>query len=372
MLGLQGEPGTAKTFLADPLWRCPTCRGRLREYGPSLDCTKCDRHYDLVDGIPDFRLSMPSWLDVTADTATAKELADSQMPLDELVRAVFARQTASDEQRVERRTREMLDGPKRLQEDLEGWLKPVIGDGPFLDLGCGGGMLLAAAADLNRSVPVIGIDASMTWLVVAKRMVAERGGRAILAAAMAESLPLASESIPAVVSLDVIEHVDTPDPYLAEIDRILQVGGRAALSTPNRFSLTAEPHVFVWGVGWLPRRFQRAFVRWRSGKAYDYTALMSSFGLRQKVRRNTRLHFRIHVPKVASSNVAHFGSFKTVAARVYNTLADSPLLRPLFLCIAPFFRLTGSKISASLVAFFSFLVAPEIELVEVLEFAACL
>jgi 2-polyprenyl-3-methyl-5-hydroxy-6-metoxy-1,4-benzoquinol methylase len=366
----ESESGTIRGFLDRAWWRCPACRGGLQEFAHSLHCTTCDRHYHLVDGIPDFRLSIPSWLDVAADTATARKLADAQLPLDELVREVFARQTASDPQRVERRTREILDSPKRLQEDLDGWLKSVIADGPFLDLGCGGGMLLAAAAEKNPSVPVIGIDVSMTWLVVAKRMVTERGGRAVLAAAMAEALPLASESLPAVVSLDVIEHVGTPDAYLAEIDRILQVGGRAALSTPNRFSLTAEPHVFVWGVGWLPQRYQRAFVRWRSGKPYDYTVLMSSFGLRQKMRRNTGLRFRIQVPQVASSNVAHFGARKAAAARIYNALADWWLFRPLFLCIAPFFRLTGSKVSASLFALCSFLISSDLELVGALEYAA--
>lgn len=372
MLRAQRESGTIKAVGDGALWRCPACRGGLQESARSLHCTTCDRHYDLVDGIPDFRLSIPSWLDVAADTATARELSDAQLPLDELVREVFERQTASDPQRVERRTREILDGPKRLQEDLDGWLKPVIADGQFLDLGCGGGMLLAAAAEQNPSAPVIGIDVSMTWLVVAKRMVAERGGRALLAAAMAEALPFASESIPAVVSLDVIEHVDMPDPYLAEIDRVLQIGGRAALSTPNRFSLTAEPHVFVWGVGWLPQRFQRAFVRWRSGKPYNYTVLLSSFGLRRKVRKNTQLRFRIQVPQVASSNVAHFGARKAAAARIYNALADSRALRPLFLCIAPFFRLTGSKVSAALAALCSFLVSSDVELVGVLDYAAYL
>lgn len=370
MLEPQSNTGTSIAALADSLWRCPKCRDCLRESDRSLECPKCDRHFDVVDGIPDFRLSIPNWLDVAADTATARELAEAKLPLDELIREVFARQTPSDHQRVERRTREMLAGPTCLQEDLEGWLKPVIAGGHFLDLGCGGGMLLAAAADLHPSVPVVGIDVSMTWLVVAKRMVAERGGHAILAAAMAEALPLASESIPAIVSLDVIEHVDKPDPYLAEIDRVLEVGGHAALSTPNRFSLTAEPHVFVWGVGWLPQRFQRAFVRWRSGKAYDYTVLMSSFGLRRKVRTNTGLRFQIHVPKVASSNVAHFGSGKAAAARFYNALAGSVLLRPLFLCIAPFFRVIGTKIAATSAAVFSFIFSSHLELVGVLDYVA--
>lgn len=327
------------------LWHCPQCHGELSRGQEALECYSCKRAFDIVDDIPDFRLSIPSWLDVAADTTLARELVESRLPLEMLVREVFTRQTPWDHKRIERRTREVLSGPEQLHEDLKGWLEPIVAAGSFLDLGCGGGMLLAAAAEQRPDVPVIGVDVSMTWLVVAKRMVGERGGRAHLAAAMAEALPFADESIPALVSLDVIEHVGDPDAYLGEIDRALRPGGRVALSTPNRFSLTAEPHVFVWGVGWLPRKLQQPFVRRRSGKAYDYTVLMSSFTLARKVRRNMKLRSRILVPTIADSHIRHFARGKAAVARLYNLIASVGVLRPAFLCVAPFFRLIGTKIA---------------------------
>ena len=73
------------------------------------------------------------------------------------------------------------------------------------------------------------------------------GGDPLLAAAHAEALPLADGAVSGVISLDVIEHVAEPRRYLREIERVLAPGGNTALSTPNRFSLAAEPHVFVWG-----------------------------------------------------------------------------------------------------------------------------
>lgn len=122
-----------------------------------------------------------------------------------------------------------------MKDDVAGWLQPAInGDGTFLDLGCGAGMLLAASMGQGRSG--IGIDVSMTWLVVAKRLVAEFGGEPILAAALGESLPLKHNSIDAVISLDVIEHVRDPGSYHRQIERVVRPGGRIALSTPNRFS----------------------------------------------------------------------------------------------------------------------------------------
>ena len=207
---------------------------------------------------------------------------------------------------------------------------------------------MAAASELATGRPVIGIDVSMTWLVVAKKLVSESGGKPFLAAGMAEALPLASDSIPAVVSLDVIEHVHDPDAYLAEIDRVLQPGGRAALSTPNRFSLTAEPHVFVWGVGWLPQPLQASYVRWRSGKSYADTALMSSFRLARRFRRSTHLKFDILVPSIPEAHIAYFGRTKRRIARYFNAVSQLALLRPLFLLVSPFFRITGTKLQKCL------------------------
>lgn len=100
--------------------------------------------------------------------------------------------------------------------------------------------------------------------------------------------------------------------------------------------------MFVWGVGWLPQRFQRGYVRWRSGKAYDDTVLMSSFELASKLR-NSGLRFRIVVPKIPSANIAHFRPAKRTVARLFNWISQAGLLRPLFLLIGPFFRVIGEK-----------------------------
>jgi SAM-dependent methyltransferase len=83
----------------------------------------------------------------------------------------------------------------------------------------------------------------MAWLVIAKWMIAFHGSDPILAAGVGEWLPLRDGQLSGVVSLDVIEHVRDSDRYLCEIDRVVGVGGSVALRTPNRFSLTSEPHV---------------------------------------------------------------------------------------------------------------------------------
>jgi SAM-dependent methyltransferase len=183
----------------------------------------------------------------------------------------------------------------------------------------------------------------MVWLVVASRVIAESGSRPVLAAAMAEALPLANGATSGVASLDVIEHVSEPRAYLREIDRVTRPGGRIALATPNRFSLTAEPHVFVWGVGWLPRPIQRPFVRWRSGDPYEYTRLLSTWEAARLVRRYTHFDARITIPTVPEEAIAQFPKRRVLMARFYNLLVRLGWFNWFFFAVCPFFRIIGTR-----------------------------
>lgn len=329
--------------ILEALWRCPRCRGALAHRTDRLDCVACGHGYEQVDGIPDLRIPGPSWIDIEDDLATAREIAALDLSVEELVHAVYARRSTWDDALVRLRTEQVLTAPQRLQKDVAGWLAGAVSQDDWLDLGCGPGMLQAAAAGLEAPGRGVGVDVSMTWLVVAKRLIAAHGGTPVLAAGLAEALPLADGALSGVVSLDVIEHVDSPDAFLDEINRVVRPGGRLALSTPNRFSLAPEPHVMVWGVGLLPRRYQARYVAWRSGKAYVSTCLMSSGELRRKLKRRTRFAFRIIIPPVPDEEVARFSPIKARLARLYNRIAAAPALRAVFLTIGPFFQITGVK-----------------------------
>ena len=325
------------------IWRCPRCRGELAAAEGRLTCTGCHSSYAQVDGIPDLRVPRDAWINFDDDLEIARELAAStHLTLEELVRSVYARRPGWDADRIALRTRQVLQGPRRLERETREWLAPLVGrEDILLDLGCGAGMLIAAAH--QRAKVCLGIDVSMTWLVVAKRLIAEFGGEPVLAAALGEALPLSDHSVDVLVSLDVIEHVNAPDDFLIDVDRVLRPGGRAVLTTPNRFSLTAEPHVQVWGVGWLPQPLQARFVRWRSGKDYSDTRLMSSRRLERMLRANTQMSFQIETPSVPLEEIARFSPPKSLAAKIYNRICRSRLLRPIFLFIGPFFRVVGQK-----------------------------
>ena len=328
----------------ESVWCCPICRGQLHRAATDarLQCTACDAEYGIYGGIPDMRVERPAWIDIDQDREAAARLERDHRSntLESMVRAVFASQQGRSPEQIEMRTRQVLGAPGRLAPQLDGWLRTATRPG-FLDLGCGPGMLLAAAA--SRGVSGLGIDVSLEWLVVARRMIEEHGGRATLCAGFAESLPLPEASVPAIVSLDVIEHVADQRRYLVEIDRIAADGATLALATPNRFSLTAEPHVHVWGVGWLPTRLQARYVRARSGRAYDFVRLLSVPGLARLLRRHTEISGRFVVPRVPDDEVAAFHPRRARVARLYNRIAEAPLLRWPLLGVGPFFRFVGSR-----------------------------
>jgi len=180
--------------------------------------------YPLIGDIPDLRVNLPAWIDVDTDWQNAHRLLGLSPGLTtgELVAEVF-RQRGWSSNEVNDRTTQTLQGPARLGRELDDWLAiPTTASRGFLEVGCGGGSLLAAAAARGRHG--IGVDVSLEWLVVAQRFITEHGGTPRLAAAMAEALPVADASTESVVSLDVVEHVvmrafGTLDPHvlLAEI-----------------------------------------------------------------------------------------------------------------------------------------------------------
>ena len=326
------------------IWCCPLCHGPLRERsGAELQCESCSSSYDVVAGIPDLRINAPSWIDCDADREKARWIAEhmADSPVEEVVRHVFREVRGHNDVYIERHTRRVMAAPQRLRREILGWLNDSTSRSPFLDLGCGPGMLLAAAAAVGRTG--IGIDVSMVWLVVAQRLILAHGGSPVLAAGFAEALPLADETVEAVVSLDVIEHVDDQMAYLREMDRVTVSDGRLALATPNRFSLAPEPHVRVLGVGWLPRRWQRRYAEWRSGISYAYTRLLSTSEARTMIESQTHFDCQFIVPPIPDEEIELSAPRRALLARTYNRAIQVDTLRRAALGVGAFFQVTGRK-----------------------------
>jgi SAM-dependent methyltransferase len=132
-------------------------------------------------------------------------------------------------------------------------LAPAAGE-RILDVGCGPGLYLPALRDaVGPEGTVVGVDASPQMAEAAARRCAGRDGVTILEGD-ATALPVPDASVDAALSVQVMEYVQDVPAALAELRRVVRVGGR----------------VLIWDVDWAtvswhssdPGRMHRVLGAW--------------------------------------------------------------------------------------------------------------
>ncbi|MCX6357820.1 MAG: class I SAM-dependent methyltransferase [Candidatus Aureabacteria bacterium] len=98
-----------------------------------------------------------------------------------------------------------------------------------LDIGCAAGEGLAILSREARHAT--GLDYSVETL---RDYCAPRQGIAHSVAGDAAALPFRNRTFDAIVSFELLEHLEDPAGFLAEVRRVLTPGGCCILSTPNR------------------------------------------------------------------------------------------------------------------------------------------
>jgi SAM-dependent methyltransferase len=130
----------------------------------------------------------------------------------------------------------------------------LAGASRVLDVGCGDGQVSRLAKKLGAGL-VVGIDPTWNQVRVAK----ERDGGALFARSGAGALPFPDRSFDAVVACLVFEHIRDVDEAIAEVARVLDVGGAFSfflnhplLQTPNSGWIddqVLDPPEQYWRIG---------------------------------------------------------------------------------------------------------------------------
>jgi SAM-dependent methyltransferase len=302
---------------------CPKCRASLRAGTThSWSCDGCQATYRGLRGIPDLRIEDDIYLDNVADWSIAERL-DAEFDrhdFEGLLARFFELCDDVPEADRGRYARHIRTAPGRVGN----WIEALgeIEAGPGLDLGCGSGSFLASKGTTGRDWA--GVDIAMRWLIVARKRLDEEGlDRVVLVCGGSERLPFSDRQFAALVSGDVIEHVRDQPASLGEVFRVLAPGGRAMFATPNRFSLGAEPHVGVFGVGYMPRAWMNRYVQRWTGREYRAIRNLGAGEFRRLLTSSPFGGGSIMAPLLPATDLDHFSPLKRRVGLFYNGLTST-------------------------------------------------
>lgn len=133
-----------------------------------------------------------------------------------------------------------------------------------LDLGCGVG---EGTAFLRAYIgwQVVGVDLASEALIAAEQEYGASGAHFVQSDV--RHLGFVAELFDAIISVEVIEHLTNPVPYLLEAARVLRTGGIFFLTTPNRLRSSPTPgslwpeHVREYSPDELAALLQSVFPR---------------------------------------------------------------------------------------------------------------
>jgi ubiquinone/menaquinone biosynthesis C-methylase UbiE/uncharacterized protein YbaR (Trm112 family) len=319
---------------------CPICRAVPLAKSDGHTCPTCGRFYPSILGIPNLcppgmelsptEETLTERLCEMYPTATAEELSSERLSVllvssgftcEEQIRNVtqYGKVKRRRAQRFRAAFERMLD---RHTSTPHRTLAAC-------DLGCGTGAgLVSLAANYQQ---VVGLDISMSALIVAKKLVESEGlTNCVLVRGTALKLPFADGIFDYCMAINVLEHIFEPLTMLSEVHRVLAKGGVFTGDSRNRFDLFfPEPHVKLRWVGFLPRRWMKPYVRWRKGIEYEHTLLLSYRDLKRALTGSFGREWRITMPDISAYDMpAALQRFAEEVARI-------PFLHPLLTRASP-------------------------------------
>lgn len=312
---------------------CPVCHADLTLEGRFLRCAPCAREYPIVLGIPDLRLYEDPLIPLEDDYRKGEkvQVQAEQLSFADLVRYYWSLPTYpyTPPELSARFIHHVLTDEGR----VKGYLDQLGSGGAFLEVGCGTAAAVRMAAP--RFELAVGTDVAFRWLLIARRRLQEAGLPTNLVCCCADHLPFKPGQFQSVASVALLEHVADQPRAVAEFARVTSTGGSVFTWTTNRFSIAREPHVQVWGVGFLPRRWMAAYVRWASGLAYEKKRLLSMFELGRYLRQAGFRRAEYSLPPISPADWADLSGPARWGARLFLALGKVPGLGWLLKVISP-------------------------------------
>jgi len=328
---------------------CPLCRGELVVHveRQAYYCAACSKHYELHGGIPDFRVFPDRFLSFTEDHERT-EIVLAALERFELEPLLNYYWSFSDITPVSLRTKFVRSAmlgesrAQRVQHSIEnGTFKKTVRPRRVLEIGSGTGNFLAVAA--GRYEQVVGVDIAMRWLHVSRRRFMDRGLPVPpLVCCCAEYLPFKDASFDLIVAASTLEFLRDQDKALSEWTRTLGDDGTVYVDTVNRYALSRDPYAYLWGVGFLPRAWQAAYVRWRRGASYEYIKTFSLKSLQRLVGKHFPL-CEVALPAVDYASMRQFSKITRFQARGYELLRTLPLFETILKWCGPGWNVTLHK-----------------------------
>ncbi|MEZ4414398.1 MAG: methyltransferase domain-containing protein [Gemmatimonadota bacterium] len=326
---------------------CPSCRGELDGADPqSWRCHSCGADYPVIAGIPDLRLWPDPYIGIEADREKGRAVAAAAAgrTFEALIDHYYSMTSVVPAKDAAMYKRGLLAAGPRALTSLQRWRTEADGsalDDAFLDVGCGTGPLLVAAARTGAS-SAVGVDVAFRWLVLGKKRLEEAGLDLPLLCANAEALPFRDAAF-AVVTMDsVIEHCRDQPRAASEVFRVLRPQGAYFLSTPNRFSVGPDPHTGLPLGSLLPEGATARYAR-AKGAIPPVRRLLSAGSLRALLLGAGFAVPRLFLPSFSKEQRAHFHGPIAFAIGAYEWVRRTPGLRALLFAVGPLLSAVARK-----------------------------
>jgi len=319
-------------------------------------CNACAREYPQIAGILDFRICPDPYIDIAADRAKALRIfgKSASMTFEELVAFYYSITPEVPDDLGRHYLNHHVAGVKRGEGILSRMrsyrlTKQAEPGVDLLDLGCGTGGFLAAAHAQGASC--VGADVALRWLVIARSRFRDLGQSEItVVCACADHLPFISDSFDVILAENLIEHCRDTTAVLSEVNRIRRAAGAFMARTINRFAFGPEPHVGVWGVGYLPRSIANSYVKLIKGIPYEHIYLESFGSLQRAIQSVGDSAIETKVPVITEADYAHHPSWKKALFKIYSVVMSTPVIGGLMARLGPYVDVASKPVSVALSA----------------------